>query len=236
MPDNNEDSTSDPSECIVGTSRRGFLTRTVALGSAAIGGGPISATADVAVPANPRLYTYVGGKGGGWSVESTKTIVGEPLPVVERISIVHGAVDGMPDGGKWILRGVTSNERYANREEKKHISIQKALGRPEADHGAFIPIKKNAAWWALTQDERRAIFEERSKHITIGFKYMPTIARRLQHCRDLSENEPFDFLTVFDYTKADMSAFDDMLAELRASEEWKYVDREVDLRLVRIGA
>ena len=49
--------------------------------------------------------------------------------------------------------------------------------------------------------------------------------------RDLDEAEPFDFLTLFDYAKADAAAFDDMLAELRATEEWKFVEREVDIRL-----
>ena len=35
----------------------------------------------------------------------------------------------------------------------------------------LIPIRKNEAWWALAQDERRAIFEERSHHIAIGLEY-----------------------------------------------------------------
>ncbi|MGL4512526.1 MAG: hypothetical protein ACRCT8_05495 [Lacipirellulaceae bacterium] len=45
--------------------------------------------------------------------------------------------------------------------------------------------------------------------------------------------EPFDFLTLFDYAPGDTAAFDDLVAALRASPEWGYVDREVDLRLVR---
>ena len=194
------------------------------------------AEAEPAVPVNPRLFTYVGGKTGAWTVVSARVIVGEPLPAVERIDIVHGAVAGLPDGAQWALRGVTTNERYSTRAEKKRLSIQVALGRPEATYGAFIPIRKNAMWWAMTQDERRAIFEERSKHMTIGIKYLPAIARRLQHCRDLGEHEPFDFLTIFDYAKADSSAFDDMMAELRATEEWKFVDREYDMRIVRANA
>ena len=64
-------------------------------------------------------------------------------------------------------------------------------------------------------------------------KRYPAVARRLHHCRDLGESEPFDFLTLFDYAKTDASAFDDMLAELRATEEWKFVEREVDIRLVK---
>ena len=89
-------------------------------------------------------------------------------------------------------------------------------------------------WWELTQDERRTIFEDRSMHISVGLKYLPSVARRLHHCRDLCEAEPFDFVTLFDYAKADAAAFDEMLAIMRASEEWKYVEREVDIRLVRI--
>lgn len=110
---------------------------------------------------------------------------------------------------------------------------QAPLGHPQANLSALIPIRKNAKWWALTQDERRAIFEERSHHVAIGLKYLPAIARRLHHCRDLAELEPFDFLTLFDYTQESESAFNDMLAELRATEEWKFIEREVDVRLIK---
>ena len=60
------------------------------------------------------------------------------------------------------------------------------------------------------------------------------MARRLHHCRDLGVSEPFDFLTLFDYAEADAAAFDDLLAALRATEEWQYVEREVDIRLLRV--
>jgi len=220
------------------TGRRAFLTGAVALGGASVTMGTArpAAGAEPAAAVNPRFYSYVGGKTGRWSVISAKAIVGDPLPAVERLDYVHGAVATLPAGGKWIVRGVNSNERYSTRAEKSRISIQAALGRPEANYGAFIPIRKSAKWWALTQDERRALFEERSKHISIGFKYLPGIARRLNHCRDLGENEPFDFLTIFDYEKKYATAFDDMMAELRATEEWKYVDREFDMRLVRVDS
>ena len=51
--------------------------------------------------------------------------------------------------------------------------------------------------------------------------------------REVFEFWPSDFLTLFDYAKSDASAFDEMLAELRATEEWKFVEREVDIRLVK---
>jgi hypothetical protein len=223
-----------------GSSRRGFLTGALAFGavavdlggaSHAVGAEPISGGATV----NPRLHTFVGGKLGGWSVVSARAIVGEPLPAVDRVEFISGAVATLPEGGVWALRGVTSNDRYVTRGEKDQLlKSQAALGRPTSTHAALIPIRKNAKWWALTQDERRAIFEEKSKHNAIGLKYLPGISRRLHHCRDLDAAEPFDFLTLFDYAPGEAAAFDDLLAALRATEEWKYVDREVDLRLVRV--
>ena len=68
---------------------------------------------------------------------------------------------------------------------------------PEATCAALIPIRKSAAWWELTQEERRQIFEDKSHHIAGSLKYLPAIARQLYHCRDLGE--PFDFLTWFEY-------------------------------------
>lgn len=185
---------------------------------------------------NPRLFTFIGGDVGAWSVIACKAVIGEPLPTVARLDIINGNV-ALPKDAAWILRGATSNERYATRAEKDQlVAVQATLGRPEATHSALIPIRKNAAWWALTQDERRAIFEDRSHHVQTGLKALPAVARRLHHCRDLSESEPFDFLTLFDYAPADSAAFEDMVGELRATEEWKFVDREIDIRLIREAA
>ena len=102
--------------------------------------------------------------------------------------------------------------------------------------GADAPSDAHAAWWALTQDQRQDVFEEQSSHARLGLRHFPALARRLHHCRDLSENEPFDFITWFEYSPADAAAFDELVAALRATEEWKYVEREVDIRLLREAA
>jgi hypothetical protein len=178
-----------------------------------------------------RLFTFIGSSTGNWRVRSQRPFVGQALPPVSFIEVVNGNASA-PAGG-WSLRGTTSNDRYVQRTEKQElVSKQEGLGRPEATYAALIPIRKTNAWWALTQDERRKIFEEQSQHMRIGMKYLPPIARRLHHCRDLAELEAFDFLTWFEYQPAHESAFEELLAELRASEEWKYVDHEVDIRLV----
>ena len=240
MVEKRDDPAGNDSQSETDQSRRTFLTDAMTAGGVAALGGWNTATGaepvkgEVAV--NPRLFTFVGGKAGKWSVVSVKAIVGDPLPAVDRLDIVTGAVAALPEGGKWMLRGVTSNDRYVTGDEKKRlITKQAALGRPEATHMALIPIRKSAKWWGLPQDERRALFEDKSKHVTVGLKYLPGVARRLHHCRDRGESEPFDFLTLFDFAKTDAKAFDDLVAELHASEEWKFVEREVDIRLVRVS-
>lgn len=185
-----------------------------------------------------RLFSFIGGDTGLWRVAKMEVIVGEPLPAAKRLEIVTGSESPSNPNAAWILRGITSNERYVVREEERSqiVAKQLSLGRPEATCAALIPIRKNAAWWALTQHERQSIFEQQSMHAQIGLKYFPELARRLHHCRDISESEPFDFLTWFEYTPAQEATFDKLLAALHTTTEWKYVERELDIRLVRDAA
>lgn len=186
---------------------------------------------------NARLFSFIGGLTGPWRVVNVSAVVGDSLADVARLDIVTGGSPETPDGATWLLRGLRSNERYVTRTEKASlVSKQPTLGRSQATWGALIPIRKTASWWALAQDERRQIFEESSRHVRTGLRYLPAVARRLHHCRDIGESEPFDFLTWFEFDPSDAAAFDDLVAELRATEEWNYVDREVDIRVVRDSA
>jgi hypothetical protein len=190
-----------------------------------------------ATPPIARLFGFAGGSAGPWLIDHMHCVVGEPIATASRLSVLAGSSAQPPSGAAWLLRGITSNERYVAREEKVAlVSKQQGLGRDASTRAALIPIRKNAAWWALPQDERREVFEAQSRHIEIGLKYLPAIARRLHHCRDLGPEEPFDFLTWFEYAPADSAAFEELVQALRASPEWQYVEREVDLRLSRTEA
>lgn len=81
----------------------------------------------------------------------------------------------------------------------------------------------------MAQDERRAVLEEHSHHIAIGLRYLPNVARRLHHGRE--SGEAFDFLTWFEYAPEDSAAFQELVQYLRATPEWQFVDRDVDIRL-----
>lgn len=189
------------------------------------------------MPPVARQFSFVGGGIGPWVIDHMRGVVGEPLVAAHRLSVIPGPTVQPPSGSSWLLRGITSNERYVVREEKVAlVSKQEGLGREASTRAALIPIRKNGAWWALTQDERREVFEAQSRHIAIGLKYLPAVARRLHHCRDLGPDEPFDFLTWFEYAPADSAAFEDLVQALRSSPEWAYVDREVDIRLTRAQA
>ncbi len=178
------------------------------------------------------ITVFVGGAVGSWRIERNQAIIGSPLAVAERLSVYDGTGRRIVGDAAWVLRGVVSYERYVNRTEQEQLTArQPPLGRPEATRAALIPIRKSAPWWELPQDERRIIFEERSHHIATGLKYLPAVARRLYQCRDL--DEPFDFLTWFEFAPAYEGAFDELVGILRRTEEWTFVEREIDIRLRR---
>ena len=181
----------------------------------------------------PLFVTFAAGASGPWLIDRMDPIIGPALPMAERLTVLEGREDSVPGPTAWLLRGVTSNTRYTSRAEANDLaSRQEALARPYATLAALIPIRKTDAWWALAQDERRAIFEESSRHIAIGMEYLPAIARRLHHSRELGE--PFAFLTWFEYAPHHAAQFEELVGRLRASDEWRYVDHEVDIRLIRV--
>jgi chlorite dismutase len=181
-----------------------------------------------------NYYSFVGGDEGVWRVTSNEAVVGDPLEKVERINVLNVPSSTLTNRGAWVLQGFTSNLRYAERHEVDKLqSIQEGLNRPAATCAALIPIKKNATWWAMSQDERRKIFEAQSHHTEIGLAFLPEIARQLHHCRDIGE--PFDFLTWFEFAPEHTESFNELLSQLRASKEWEFIDREIDIRLSKLG-
>lgn len=174
--------------------------------------------------------TFAAGAVGAWRIDSSTPVVGDGLPAAQRLD-VHAGIVELPEAA-WTLRATSGHVRYVERPEKATLDpISPPLGRAAATCGALIPIRKSDAWWGLPQDERRAIFEARSRHIADSLPYLPRIARRLYHARELGE--PFDFVTWFEFAPEHAGAFDELLALLRSREEWQYVEREVELRLSR---
>ncbi|MFM9951543.1 MAG: chlorite dismutase family protein [Saprospiraceae bacterium] len=179
-----------------------------------------------------NTFDFIGGSSGKWKVTSMNTVCGLSLETISHIDILPSLANNL-NKGIWTLTGFTSNVRYAKKSEReKLIAVQSDLGRSLATCAALIPIRKTETWWAMAQDERRAIFETKSHHTEIGLKYLPAIARKLYHCRDIGQ--PFDFLTWFEYAPEDSKAFEELVTSLRNTKEWAYVEREIDIRLKKV--
>ena len=177
--------------------------------------------------------SFVAGVEGDWEILRIVPVRGIDLRAATRLARIEGSeFTHRERSASWALDGVRSNERYTESQEKKELmAVQPPLGRPEATLGVLIPIRKSAAWWGLAQDERRAIFEASSHHIAIGLEYLPAVARRLYHCRDLGGE--FDFLTWFEFAPGDAPAFAELVSRLRATPEWEFVEREVEVHVRR---
>jgi chlorite dismutase len=177
--------------------------------------------------------TFRGGQSGAWRITLNSAVRGEGLAAVPALTITQSAsiaLPILPSATAWRLAGTASHLRYVEKAEKEQLAEKQApLGRKEASFAALIPIRKSAAWWELSQDERREILEAKSHHISSTLKYLPQVARQLYHCRDLGE--PFDFITWFEYAPEHAAQFEELVAMLRTTEEWTFVEREVDVRL-----
>jgi chlorite dismutase len=167
---------------------------------------------------NETLTKFCGGQKGIWKVMSMRAIIGQSLEQVNRIDILNiNNIDKQIECN-WSLKGVSSNMRYTNRDEKTKLDITPSiLGKPDFKYAALIPIRKSNEWWTLTQDERRNIFEEQSKHINYSLKYLTNVSRKLYHSKDIGE--PFDFLTWFEFAPEHSEQFDELVDYLRQTEE-----------------
>jgi hypothetical protein len=184
---------------------------------------------------NEAQYNYVGASTGPWLVRQMNALRGSALSPVSHLDIVKGPLCRTPTGAAWVLSGLVRNTRYVSREERDLRGVNRMGGQhvDAAPCAALIVVRRSPDWWELGHQARREILESRKVDFTSGLQYLSGVVRRWQHRRDLSEQ--FDYVTWFEYEPRDSAAFDDLLAAWRASEEWNYVDRECDVRLVGAG-
>ena len=91
---------------------------------------------------------------------------------------------------------------------------------PVATFIAKIPIRESAAWWDLPPDIGARSLK---KHPTTPPSAWNICRPSLGNCT-IAAN-------WFEYAPDYEAAFDDLLTRLRATPEWAFVEREVDIRL-----
>lgn len=174
-------------------------------------------------------YHYIGGTTGEWQVTKLSSPCGVPVPSARRVDVVSGSLNGIAAGTSWILSGVVQNTRYVTREEAP-ASKKRTFGREPSEPtcAALMAVHRSPEWWQLGYTAR---WEIQQAHSRPGGLQLLSAMIRNWHGRDLSSQ--FDCVTWFEYEPRDSASFDDLVAVWRASEEWKFVDREFDLRLIR---
>lgn len=141
-------------------------------------------------------------------------------------------MDRAPLGTAWVLKGVVSSSRYIAREERDPFdTTETSFSRGEATCAALIPIRKSLDWWTLGRSDRTQLVEARTRAVNRTMRFLPAFARRLRLGQGLSEE--FDSVTWFEFSQSDTPVFDDLLGALRTSEEWQFVEREIEIRLER---
>lgn len=172
------------------------------------------------------FYNYAGGSSGAWQVTDSSTQCGEPLASVTHVDIVHGRHSQIPLGTQWILCGQVRNTRYVSREDLKPFG---QTGLPTC--ATLIAIRRSSEWWRLGRTIRQEIQASQSASLPRRLRSLSSMIRRWQFGRDLSEQ--FDCVTWFEYEPRDAASCDELIALWRASDEWKFVERECDLHMIR---
>jgi hypothetical protein len=98
---------------------------------------------------NDHIFDFVGGDNGQWKVSKMSTVIGESIDKITHLKIIPSSLLAQNEG-IWTMKGLKSNIRYAEKEEKeKLLAVQEGLGRELATFAALIAIRKNEAWWNL---------------------------------------------------------------------------------------
>ncbi len=159
---------------------------------------------------------FVAGFEGLWLIEGMTAPLGEPLPPAARLSVVEGAAAEIAEG-RWVLRGVVAGQGEDARAD------QLPLGRADARCAALLAVRMSPSWWERAEEDRRAL--------SATIEHGPAISRRIH--RALERDEPFDVLTWFEFPPDQQPEVNHMLAGLRESHEWPFVERAVEIRLIR---
>lgn len=181
-------------------------------------------------PSDTSMMHYVGGSTGSWRVDQIKTFSGPELASVTHLEIVGGHMDRVPQGATWVLPGVVSSTRYIAREEPRRLEPSNAFtSEARTPSAALVLIRKSEEWWNLAGETRQDIIEARSRQIDARLRRRQPFARRLTLQRDASH--AFDFLTWFEFDAKDATLIDELSRAIRATDEWNYVEREIEIRL-----
>lgn len=115
------------------------------------------------------------------------------------------------------LVGITKPLNYITKDKSKDLNAGLSGATYSGDAPRFaivIPVKKNAEWWNLTDEQR---LKEMETHTTPTLPYLVNVKRKLYHSTGIDDT---DFITYFETN--DLGAFNNLLLSLASVPENKY--------------
>ncbi len=112
------------------------------------------------------------------------------------------------------LIGVTKSRRYISRDRSQSLDdlLNTAEYKdPPPRFAIVIPVKKDARWWNMPEEER---FSEIEIHTQQSLPFLQSVKRELYHSTGLDD---IDFVTWFEV--ADLRAFHDLCVRLASIRE-----------------
>jgi chlorite dismutase len=115
------------------------------------------------------------------------------------------------------LVGITKALNYITKEKSGELNTGLGSAKYTGDapkYAVVIPVKKNAEWWNLSDEQR---LKELEVHTLPTLAYLVNVKRKLYHSTGLDDT---DFITYFETN--DLGAFNNLLLALAKVPENKY--------------
>jgi chlorite dismutase len=114
-----------------------------------------------------------------------------------------------------VMHGLTKKANYVPGMPDNLKAELKIPGEPGSKpYAIVIPIRKDADWWSLPQDQRAAMMQE---HTEAALPYSKTVKRKLYHATGLDD---IDFITYFETSR--LEDFQSLILALEKVKEFRH--------------
>ncbi|TKB91023.1 MAG: chlorite dismutase [Nitrospira sp.] len=128
---------------------------------------------------------------------------------------LQGSLFGKHLTGSTIFSGLTKKANYVAGMSDNIKAELKVLSEPgPKPYVIVIPIRKDADWWSLSQEQRGAMMQE---HTEAALPYSKTVKRKLYHATGLDD---LDFITYFETSR--LEDFQSLILALEKVKEFRH--------------
>jgi hypothetical protein len=103
----------------------------------------------------PLLVSFAAGASGNWLVDGIEKVVGESLPMADRVEVSEGEQLPTTVDKRWILHGPTGNARYASQDSEAFEELVRRLRHTEEWRYVEreVDIRLSRVWIAIHKQD-----------------------------------------------------------------------------------